>query len=96
MIIYYTDIYNKWFRKLKDKVAKVTISRRIEMIEKHGHLGDVRFIGESVYEIRIHHGAGYRVYFHKRDYEVIILLCGGDKSNQEKDIILAKELVKEV
>ena len=56
----------------------------------------MRFIGENVYEMRIHHGAGYRVYFHKRDNEVIILLCGGDKSNQEKDIILAKELAKEV
>ena len=66
------------------------------MIEKHNHLGDVRFFGESLYEIRIHYGSGYRVYFHKRDDEIIILLCGGDKSNQVKDIIIAKELIKEV
>ena len=96
MVVYYSEIYKKWFRKLRDKMVKLSISRRIEKIEKDNHIGDATYIGDNVYELRIHHGPGYRVYFQKQNDKIIILLCGGDKSSQDSDILLAKNLAKEV
>ena len=96
MKITHTDIYLKWFNKLKDETAKATITRRLDMIRKYKHLGDYRFVGENIYEIRIHCGAGYRLYFTMKGDEVVLLLCGGDKSSQNKDIEIAKKIAKEV
>ena len=96
MVVYYSEIYKKWFGKLRDKMVKLSISRRIEKIEKDNHIGDAAYIGDYVYEFRIHHGPGYRVYFQKQNDKIIILLCGGDKSSQDSDILLAKKLAKEV
>lgn len=81
--------------KLKDMIAKVSIVRRIEQI-KLGNFGDSKFIGDSVFELRIDVGQGYRVYFKNKENEIIVLLVGGDKSTQEKDIETAKKLAKEV
>lgn len=61
----------------------------------YGHAGDVQPIGEGISELRIHHGPGYRVYFRRRGETIILLLCGGDKSSQAKDIKTAKRLAKE-
>ena len=61
----------------------------------YGHTGDVQPVGEGISELRIHHGPGYRVYFQKRGNTVIVPLCGGDKSSQEKDIRAAKRLAEE-
>ena len=94
MRIFYTEVYVKWFKLLKDKVAKVAISRRLEKIKKHNHLGDAKYLGDDVYELRIHYGAGFRLYFHKQGDDFILLLCGGDKSSQTKDIEQAKMLIK--
>jgi putative addiction module killer protein len=60
-----------------------------------GHTGDALPVGQGISELRIHYGPGYRVYFHKRGNTIIILLCGGDKSTQTKDILTAKRLAKE-
>ncbi len=61
-----------------------------------GNAGDVKAVGEGVYEMRIHTGAGYRIYFVERGLEIVVLLCGGDKSSQQKDIEKAKQLAKEL
>lgn len=90
-----TKKFVKWMSKLKDMIAKVSIVRRIEQI-KLGNFGDSKFIGDSVFELRIDVGQGYRVYFKNKENEIIVLLVGGDKSTQEKDIETAKKLAKEV
>lgn len=60
-----------------------------------GHAGDVAPVGEGISELRIHHGPGYRVYFQRRGDTIVVLLCGGDKSTQQRDIKTAKRLAKE-
>lgn len=90
-----TKKFVKWMSKLKDMIAKVSIVRRIEQI-KLGNFGNSKFIGDSVFELRIDVGQGYRVYFKNKENEIIVLLVGGDKSTQEKDIETAKKLAKEV
>ena len=90
-----TDAFAKWLSKLKDSRAKARIAVRIQRMAS-GHLGDVKPVGDGVSELRIHYGPGYRVYFVKRGAELIILLCGGDKSSQQKDIKLALLMEKEL
>ncbi len=90
-----TAIFNKWLSKLKDIKGKVSIIRRIERMKK-GNFGDYKGLGDEVSELRITVGAGYRVYYMIKDDEIIILLYGGDKSSQNKDIEKAKELAKEL
>ncbi len=86
-----TAYFKKWQESLKDLKAKAKIEVRIRQMET-GILGDVKPVGEGVSETRIHYGHGYRLYFCQQDKTVIILLCGGDKSTQSKDIEKAKEL----
>lgn len=88
-----TEYFEKWLASLKDANAKARINVRIRRMET-GALGDVKPVGEGVSEARIHYGAGYRLYFCQRGDVVIVLLCGGDKSSQSKDIEIAKELKK--
>lgn len=93
MIIEKTEIFNKWLKKLKDYNAKARINIRIRRIEE-GNLGDVKSVGNGISEIRIDYGPGYRLYLTKRGQTIILLLCGGDKTTQEKDIQQAKEMIK--
>lgn len=86
-----TDTFKKWFRSLKDKQARSRIDVRIRRISL-GNFGDVEPVGNGVSEIKIDYGPGYRVYFMKQGNIVVILLCGGDKSTQAKDIQAAHEL----
>jgi len=88
-----TEPYVKWFRKLNDKRAKAKIYTRLERLAE-GNPGDVEPAGEGVSEMRIHYGPGYRVYYKDTGKEIIILLCGGDKSTQKSDIITAKEIAR--
>ena len=88
-----TSLFEKWFNKLSDLNAKAKIGVCIRRMEL-GLFGDVKPIGEGVSEARIHYGAGYRLYFCQRGHVMIVLLCGGDKSTQSKDIQKAKELKK--
>ena len=93
-LIKQTDVFSKWLKKLKDIKAKVSIIRRVNRI-KNGNFGDYKSVGESVYELRITTGPGYRVYYTQEEGEIVILLIGGDKSSQSEDITKAKKLAKE-
>jgi len=94
-VIKETKVFSKWLLKLKDIKAKVAILRRINRI-RQGNFGDTKGVGNNISELRITVGAGYRVYYTKRENKIVILLVGGDKSTQSKDIIRAKELLKEI
>lgn len=90
-----TTVFRKWFEHLKDQRAKQKITTRIDRLS-FGHFGDVKPVGEGVSELRIPVGKGYRVYLVQRGSEIIILLCGGDKKSQAKDIATAKNMAREV
>ncbi len=89
-----TEYFSGWHANLKDARARAKINLRIEMV-KLGNFGDFKFVGEGIYEMRIHYGPGYRLYYTKKDDLVVLLLAGGDKSTQQKDIDKAKELNNE-
>lgn len=87
-----TDEFAKWLKRLKDLDAKSRINLRIRRIALTGNLGDYKLVEGGVYELRINYGPGYRMYFAQRGKEIILLLIGGDKSSQQRDIKKAKEL----
>ncbi|MGR6466363.1 type II toxin-antitoxin system RelE/ParE family toxin [Rhizobium sp. PAMB 3182] len=89
-----TETFRKWWTKLKDERARGAIFARLDRLA-YGHAGDVEPVGDGVSELRIHYGPGYRVYFQKHGNTLVILLCGGDKSTQGRDIRTAKRLAKE-
>lgn len=86
-----SDDFDGWLATLRDRKAVAIISARILRV-RHGLLGDVKALGDSVSELRVDHGPGYRVYFTRKGNQLVILLCGGDKSTQAKDIKRAKEM----
>jgi len=88
-----TEIFDAWFNTLRDKQARARIAVRIRRAEL-GNMGDCQPVGEGVSEMRIHVGAGYRVYFKQVGHELIILLAGGDKSPQQADIKTALKLAQ--
>ena len=88
-----TEEFARWLRGLRDLRAKSFVQARIERLI-WGNPGDVRPVGAGVSELRINHGPGYRVYFQQRGKVLIILLAGGDKSTQAKDIQTAIELAR--
>lgn len=90
-----TDTFDAWFASLKDKRAATRIQARIDRAED-GNFGDCSSVGEGVSEMRIHYGPGYRVYFVQRGIELVILLAGGNKSTQRKDIKTALQLASKL
>jgi putative addiction module killer protein len=88
--------FDKWLRKLKDLRAKAKILFRIQRIENDGHFGGCEPVGDGVLELKINYAKGYRIYFNEKDGKIIILLIGGDKSTQQKDIVKAKEILKRI
>lgn len=86
--------FDKWFRKLKDFKAKAKILFRIQKLENDEHFGDCESVGDGVRELKINFSKGYRIYFHKRNGKIILLLLGGDKSSQRKDIEKAKSILE--
>jgi len=90
-----TAAYEDWYAKLRDQNAKARIDVRIRRLEL-GNPGTVEPVGEGVSELKIDYGPGYRVYFVQKGKNIVILLCGGDKSTQAKDIKAALKLAKEV
>ena len=87
--------FRDWLRELADLQARIQIIRRIDRAEA-GNLGDVAPVGEGVSEMRIHYGPGYRVYYVQRGREIILLLSGGKKSSQTRDIRTAIRMSKEL
>ncbi|MEY4516715.1 MAG: hypothetical protein RL180_1061, partial [Pseudomonadota bacterium] len=88
-----TPTFDRWFATVNDPIAKARITRRLQQVE-HGNFGDCESVGEGVSEMRIHVGAGWRVYFVRRGEVVYLLLCGGNKKTQTRDIEQAKQLAR--
>jgi len=86
-----TATFLTWERKLRDPRARAMIAARIFRLA-NGLPGDVSPVGQGISELRIHYGPGYRVYFQQRGNAIIVLLCGGDKHTQSRDIEVAKRL----
>lgn len=85
--------FDKWFRKLNDLRAKAKILFRLQKLENEGHFGDCKPVGNGISELKINYAKGYRVYFKEINGKIIILLIGGDKSTQQKDIQKAIEIL---
>jgi putative addiction module killer protein len=89
--IFKSDTFDRWLKRLPDARARARIQVRIDRLQM-GNPGDVRPVGEGVSEMRVDYGPGYRLYFVRRGLIAVVLLCGGDKSTQAKDILLAKAI----
>jgi len=94
MMVRVTDTFDKWLKKLKDPKGKAIIVSRITRLET-GNYGDVKWF-EGIGELRIAYGPAYRIYFIEQDGDIIILLCGGDKGSQKRDIKRAITFAKEL
>lgn len=90
-----TAVFASWLEQLRDTNARARILVRIRRLEL-GNPGGAKAVGEAVSELRTPYGPGYRVYFTHQGQEIIILLCGGDKSSQSRDIAAAKQMAKEL
>jgi putative addiction module killer protein len=90
-----TDVFAKWLSKLKDRRASARMLARIESL-RQGNAGDSKSLGSGLHELRIHFGPGYRIYFTRKAGLVVLLLCGGDKSSQSKDIARARDILSEL
>jgi putative addiction module killer protein len=91
-VIEKTDEFDKWFKKLKDLRAKAKILFRIQRIEQDGNFGDCQPVGGGISELRIHYAKGYRVYLKEYGNKIVLLLNGGSKSTQSKDVAKAKKI----
>jgi putative addiction module killer protein len=89
-----TETFRRWRTKLKNERALALIASRLDRLA-FGNAGDVKPVGQGISELRIDYGPGYRIYFRKRGNMLIILLCGGDKRTQDRDIKTAKRLAAE-
>lgn len=90
-----TQIYRQWFSNLRDPQAQARINLRIRRLSM-GNFGDVKPIGKRASELRINYGPGYRVYFIQRGEALVILLAGGDKNSQRRDIQIALDILKDI
>ncbi|WP_457298693.1 type II toxin-antitoxin system RelE/ParE family toxin [Phyllobacterium sp. P5_D12] len=89
-----TEAFSSWFKHLRDIRARARINQRLRRFMA-GNPGDVKPVGEGVSELRVNYGPGYRVYFLERGDVIVILLCGGNKNTQDRDIKAAKDLARE-
>ena len=90
-----TEVFSKWLAELRDQKARARMLTRIDSAIL-GNFGDCGFIAEGVYEMRIHFGPGYRVYYTRRAEKIYLLLAGGDKGTQQRDIRRALEIAREL
>jgi len=90
-----TDYFKEWIRGLNDRISQAIINARIRRVSA-GNFGDTKLIRNNIFELRIDFGPGFRVYFTKRKNVIVILLCGGDKSTQSKDIEKAEQIADNI
>ena len=90
-----TDVFANWFAALRDRKARARITIRIRRLSL-GNPGDVKSVGGGVSEMRLDYGPGYRLYFTHRGNALVILLCGGDKKSQSRDIALAQDIAQDL
>jgi putative addiction module killer protein len=90
-----TEAFADWLRTLRDRRAAARVAERLRRLAL-GNAGDVKPVGEGLSELRIDYGPGYRVYFVRRGKSLVVVLCGGDKADQDRDIARAKALAKEI
>jgi putative addiction module killer protein len=90
-----TDVFDSWLNGLKDWKARARILARLDAAQL-GNLGDVKVVGGGIREMRVHVGAGYRIYFVQREKVLLLLLCGGEKSTQTRDIAKAQRLLADL
>ena len=90
--IHTTTIFDKWFNKIKDKANRYRLETRLSRLA-NGYFGDVKLIESDLFELRFFFGSGFRIYYTLRGSEIVLLLCGGDKSSQSSDIEMAKKLL---
>ena len=90
-----TNVYSTWYQSLRDRTARTRIAARIIRLQA-GNFGDAKSLGTGVYELRMTFGPGYRVYYTRQGERIILLLCGGDKGSQDRDIARAKQLALEL
>jgi putative addiction module killer protein len=86
-----TPWFDEWFERLRNPIARIAILRRIRTA-RHGHWGDIRWLDHAVIELRIHTGPGYRIYLTRKGERLYLLIGGGDKSSQKRDIEKATEI----
>lgn len=90
-----TSAFASWLSDLKDRTSRARLVKRLYRASL-GNLGDVKYLGQGVWEMREHFGPGWRMYYTEHAGKLVFLLCGGDKASQESDIVRAYELAKEV
>lgn len=90
-----TEIFAKWFKKIKDGKTRAVINMHLSRLSQEYNC-DCKPVGKGISELRIHYGKGFRIYYKKKNNEILILLCAGDKSTQEKDIENAHRIAMEV
>ena len=90
-----TAVYRIWYKNLKDIRARVRIDLRLNSVKK-GDFGNQKSVGDGIFELKIDYGSGYRLYYKKAGVDIVVLLCGGDKSTQDADIEKAKEILGEL
>ena len=89
------DEFLRWLMRLRDKRAQARISVRLDRLEE-GNFGDHRSVGGGISELRVNVGQGYRIYYTIRQQRIVILLCGGDKASQQRDIRRAQQKAREI
>ena len=90
-----TDVFSNWLSKLKDRRAVARVLVRIESL-RLGNVGDSKSLGSGLHELRLNYGPGYRIYYTRRSGVVVLLLCGGNKSSQSRDILRARKVLNEI
>ena len=94
--VHRTDVFIEWIEDLRDDKGAAAIARRLRTLELEGHFGDSKQVAKGIIEMRVHVGPGYRVYLTQRGKQIVILLCGGDKRSQKRDIDKAVKLAENV